>query len=293
MCRGRERVRITLHEPVAQCRVSSFGSGIAGSLVGVRRDDHQLDGVLGHVGERGLTATAGASGGGRGHCVLQPLRACIAGYAHDVASGPHSHAVRTLAGAGASKFADRDRAIEADNTAAHGTVEDLWVFAFVEHDPQSVTRPDLSVVDLAAAAHTDNQAGSEYLLACLGANHEESGHCHRRAHGSEAGSCELQRHAAVLCIDIRVKPSDRDDSTSRTPLPPRSKQQLHRGHRSSDRQQLIHRQCPSPCGAPEPARTPSRLRCSQSGETGSLIGTPAEAKWNELSQPAQEATWSD
>lgn len=141
-----------------------------------------------------------------------------------------------LAQARASEFADRDRAIEADNTAAHGTVEHLRVFALVEHDPQTVTRPDLSVVDLAAAASADDLAGSEYLLACLGAHHEESGHCHRRAHGSEAGACELQRHAAVLCIDVRVEPSDRDDSTSRTPLSPRRKQQLHRGHRSSDRQ---------------------------------------------------------
>ena len=59
-----------------------------------------------------------------------------------------------LAGARKLKLADRDRAMEADNTAAHGAVQHRWVLAFVGHDSQAVTRPNLSVDRTSAKACT-------------------------------------------------------------------------------------------------------------------------------------------
>ncbi|MDE0004312.1 MAG: hypothetical protein OXQ29_16605 [Rhodospirillaceae bacterium] len=110
------------------------------------------------------------------------------------------------------------------------------MLSFVEHESQSVARPNLAVVDLAAVANSDDSAGCESLLACFGAHHEKPGHRDCGAHDQMAGSGELQRYTAVQCIGLRVEAADRDDPTSCTPFPPPGEQQLHCGYRSGDLQ---------------------------------------------------------
>ena len=126
-------------------------------------------------------------------------------------------------------LADRNSSVEADNASSHGAVKHGWALSFVEHESQAVARPNFAVVDLTAVANSNNLAGCERLLACLGAHYEEPGHCDRGMHDQVAGPRELQQYAAVCSIALRVETADRDDPAGCPLFSPPSEQQLHRG----------------------------------------------------------------